>query len=123
MASVTLKRVWINLVDTGDAVVAASSDRMRERGIKGEKRQYAGGRYRSVYEIGKTGSFSFVLRDVSDADVETLDTWLGQLVQLRDHRGKKLFGWFTSMSIKERKTDNYNDVSIAIDELTYNEAV
>ncbi|MGW3608936.1 hypothetical protein ACWD6N_03455 [Micromonospora sp. NPDC005163] len=92
MASVSLTRMWVNRVDSGEAVSAYSIDRSRTHGIAGEVRAYAGGRQRSIAVEGERGEWSFTLRRLTLADIDTLRAWEGVLVQVRDHRGQREFG-------------------------------
>lgn len=94
MAAVTLDRVWINHLDTGEAVSAKSFDRSQSYDQDGEVRTFAGGRQRAFTVEGERGSFSFTLRKVSLETVEVLRSWKGLPVQVRDHRGQRWVGVF-----------------------------
>lgn len=123
MAKLQLRQVWINLLSTGAAVHAYSSDRGRETSVDGEVRKYAGGRLRAISSVGTRGSFAFKLRDVTDNDIEVLKTWYGKPVVVRDHRGRRYFGVFFAVNESERKDTTLWDASINLQEITYIEGV
>lgn len=123
MAKLELRHVWINLLSTGIAVHAYSSDRGRETGVDGEVRKYAGGRLRAVSSVGTRGTFAFKLRDLSDADIERLKSWYGQPVVVRDHRGRRYFGVYFGLQESERKTKTLWDAALVLQEITYSEGV
>lgn len=119
MATITLRQVWINLMSTGQAVHAYSSDRGRGRSIDGEVRKYASGRMRPVVSEGVHGQVAFKLRDVSGQDVTTLESWFGEPVCIRDYRGRVYFCVFFSLTEVERKTRDLYDIDISAQEITY----
>lgn len=125
MATLTLTKIFINLLSTGAAVSAYSGDE-RERGhdMAGEVRGYAGGRQRSITTYGERGRFSFTLIEVPDADIVTLRSWIGQGVQVRDHRGQTFYGVYHGLELAEVKAlPGHYHVAIALRTITYNEAV
>lgn len=119
MASVTLGQVWINLLSTGEAVHAYSSDRGRATSMAGEVRQYAGGRQRPVSVEGVRGEFTCKLRDVTDMQIEQLKAWYGEPVCVRDYRSRVYFGVYWALTERERRTEDLYDVDIRIQEITY----
>ncbi len=119
MAMITLGRVWINLLATGESINAYSSDRSRGTGINGTVNQYAGGRFRPTTIEGVRGSFAFKLRDVTELQIETLKTWYGQPVVVRDHRGRVYFAVFFNLAETERRDTSLYDVALTIEEITY----
>lgn len=121
MAKLRLHQVWINLLSTGAAVHAYSSDRGRETSIDGEVRKYAGGRLRAISSVGTRGSFVFKLRDVTNDDIERLKSWYGQPVCVRDHRGRRYFGVYFNVAETERTDTTLWDASITVQEITYTE--
>lgn len=93
MATLTLTRVWLNLIATGAAVSAYSKpgrDVTYEN--KGEVRTYAGGRQRAITQEGEIVTLPFTLQDVVRADIDTLRSWKGLAVQYRDNRGRLFNG-------------------------------
>lgn len=103
MATVTLTKVFINLLSTGEAVSAMSQrDRTVTYGKRGDVRVYAGGRLRAVTLEGAPNTFSFVLQDVVRADIDKLRAWAGLPVQVRDNRGRVWTGVYFDVPENER---------------------
>lgn len=102
MATLALNKVWINLMATGQGVSGVSArDRAETYQVPTEVRTYAGGRRRAVTSAGELGSYKVQLLLISRASVETLRSWQGQLVQMRDHKGRRFFGIYSSVDIVE----------------------
>jgi hypothetical protein len=120
MALVTLDRVWVNQLATGEAVSAFSApERPRVIGMDGEVRTYAGGRRRSVTAEGVHGQWGGTLRRVTKAVVDTLESWLGETVQVRDHRGLVLYGVFYQVTPIEIRGQNLLwDVALVVNVVT-----
>lgn len=125
MAVLNLDRVWVNRLDTGEAISGYSDpDRQRRRGVEGEVRRYAGGRLRSFSRAGLGGSFAFALRLQSLATVEKLEEWVAPVtVQVRDHRGQRFFGVFYEVPPAERKEVGWYDIPLVLHMLTLAEGV
>lgn len=122
MATITLDRTFVNLIATG-AVVKAYTGRGRSRSYKtdGAVQAFAGGRYRSIALEGTAGQQTFMLRDVSTTDIETLKTWIGETVLVRDNRGRRMFGTYYDVSFSDRMLDGYYDVTLNVFEVSYAE--
>lgn len=103
MAALTLNKVWLNRLDTGEAVSSTSlrSGRGQKWTNTVEARRYAGGRIRAVSVAGEMGEVTFPLSPVTGATVATLRSWKGVTVQYRDHRGQKFFGVFADVDVSE----------------------
>lgn len=102
MTVLNLTRLWINRVDTGDAISGASGrDRVTNYGMDGEVRKYASGRLRSVTTAGLRINVPRSLVALDFATKEKLVTWLGLNVQVRDHRGNKWFGVFYGVDVTD----------------------
>lgn len=121
MATLTLSRMWINLLDTGAAVSAYSADRSEDEGVNGDVVTFAGGRQRAILSEGTNRTYTFKLRDVVDADVATLKSWNGRSVCVRNDRGLRIFGVYFDLKIDERKTKGYYDVSMTVTQISYQE--
>lgn len=121
MATLTLYRLWINLLDTGAAVTTYSSDRSEDEGITGDVMTFAGGRQRAILSEGTQRQYAFKLRDVTDANVAILKSWKGRAVCVRNDRGLRLFGVYFDVKIDERKTKGLYDLSMSVTEITYQE--
>lgn len=106
MATLQLDRVWLNLLATGEAVSAYSAPgRTQTIGVEGEVRTYAGGRRRSVAVEGIHSQWGVTLRLITKPVIDTLESWLGEAVQVRDHRGLILYGVFFQVVPAEARDD------------------
>ena len=114
MATVLLDRVWINLVSTGAAVSAFTADRGRVHAMEGDVRTYAGGRRRAITVEGIQEQFACTLRQLSAATVATLVEWMGQAVQVRDHRGMLIVGVFFAVIPIEQIEPTIWDAAIVV---------
>jgi hypothetical protein len=124
MATLTLTAVWINLLSSGAAVTAQSApDRTEVYAVAGETRTYAGGRRRAVTSAGELGTYAFTLLLLARADVETLRSWQGLPVQVRDHKGRRFFGTFYGVNIAEYIDRSRWEVSITLSVVTAAEGV
>ncbi len=122
MAMLTLDKLWINLLDTGSAISCYSSrSKTLTKSMSGDVRQYAGGRQRAVASKGVKGSFSFTLEDVSQAQIDTLTSWIGQTVVIRDVRGRRFFGVYFDLGISDRASREHYVVTLVLNEVTYTE--
>lgn len=102
MATLVLNRVWVNLVATGQGVSGMSArDRSEDYAVPLEVRTYAGGRRRSIRSAGTMGGYKVQLLLIPRATVDTLVSWEGQLVQVRDHKGRRFFGVYPSVEVVE----------------------
>jgi len=125
MATLTLDRVWINRLDSGEAISAQSAPgRARSSSKDGEVRTYAGGRQRSITQAGVRGRFEVTLVQVTFADLARLESWMGVPVQLRDHRGQ----WFTGVffevpAVEHRDNRDRYDVPLSLRTITTPEGV
>ncbi len=126
MATLTLPKTFINLVSSGAAVSAYSGDdRADDFEVPGESRMYAGGRRRSIVGAGTIATYPFTLQLVPDADVATLRAWAGQLVQVRDNLGRRVFGVYRKVPATwlGKGSPVLWTVALAVDVLTFDEAV
>jgi hypothetical protein len=94
---VILNKVWLVNLSTGE-MMGAQSDPSRTwtAAVDGEVRKYAGGRMRAVGSIGKTNQWKITLVELTQAQCEQLETWMGQGVTVfaRDARGQSMYGSF-----------------------------
>lgn len=122
MATLVLRKLFVNLVATGEAVSAQSAPgREPTNSADGETRTYAGGRRRSIAREGVKGTYSFTLRLIPRADVDTLTSWMGHLVQVRDDRGRRFYGTFFDVVEVERRGTALFDVPIVLQVVTHDE--
>lgn len=123
MATLTLRALWVTNLATGGQVSAPSGrgrDESYEQAV--EVRTYANGRRRSIGQAGEVGTFGFTLLRLVRADVETLRLWVGDLVQVRDNKGRRLFGVYAAVPVTEYMDPRYN-VGIKLTAVTYTEGV
>lgn len=106
----TLTQLWINRLDTGAAISAPSGvdGGATSWENQGEVRLYASGRRRGVMVEGEGGTVGFTLLEMTFTQVETLRSWKGANVQVRDWRGRRWFGVF--FSVAETPQMRYPDV-------------
>lgn len=123
MTTLTLTKLWINRMDTGEAFSAYSSERSRAHSVEGEVRTYAGGRQRAVYVAGERGEFPFKLINLTAAEVEIVRGWTGLTVQIRDHRGQRFFGAYFEVAVEEVKAPVVYNVQATLRVLTVTEGV
>jgi hypothetical protein len=124
MPSVHLTQTWVTNVATGDSVrayTAKGRTSLRQREV--ETRRLAGGRFRAITTLGVRRSQTFGLRDISLAEAQMLEDWIGQLVLIRDNRGRKMFGTYAEVQYVDNMSVNYYDVSLVVTEVTYSESV
>lgn len=95
MVMLTLAATFVNLMATGQAVSGLPrQDRDESYTMAGEVRTYASGRRRSITQVGETGSYKFTLLQVPRSTVDTLRGWQGDLVEVRDGKGRQFYGVF-----------------------------
>lgn len=119
MATLTLTKVFINRLDTGVAVSGQSGPgRSQSYDMDGNVRTFAGGRMRAISTDGERGQFPFTLRDVTQATVDTLRSWLAYGVQVRDHRGRRFYGVILSVVVTEMPEPTLYDATVVLQTIT-----
>lgn len=119
MASVTLDRLWLHQADDLDTYLRFfTSDRGDERAVPGEVRVYAQGRRRIITRTGSAQTLTATLRQVTSAELDTLEDWRGDLLMLRDHRGRLVFGTFFDMAVTDYTDRSGYDVAITFQQVT-----
>lgn len=122
MVAVTLDRTFVNLVSTGETVQAYTGrGRSRQYRTDGAVQQFAGGRFRSIALEGVAGAQTFMLRDVPPDDIDTLKSWIGETVLVRDNRGRRMFGTYYEVGFNDGMDAGYYDVSLVVTEVSYEE--
>lgn len=122
MPTLTLDRTWVNLLTTGEAVSAYTGrGRSRQAETEGSVQRLAGGRFRSVSTVGVRRTQTFMLRDVSASQLETLEQWVSQTVIVRDNRGRKMYGVYYQVGYADGMNPSYYDVQLDVTEVTYQE--
>ena len=124
MSTLILDRVWINRLDTGEAVAAKSWDRSRDMSVEGDVRTYGAGRRRSVTQVGRRNVMAFTLRRLSTLQVVRLEGWLGEAVMYRDYRSQRFVGAYYGLDFKEYSVEpDFYDIGITLHEVTWREGV
>lgn len=125
MATVTLGTVWLNLAS--DPSVSLSLPTMAtltiNTGQDGEVRRLANGRLRLVKRAGQARSASVDIEGATRTEVEWLEDHVGDLVCVRDDRGRKFFGVYMAVDADEIRANDYANVSLALVEVTHSEVV
>jgi hypothetical protein len=102
MTILVLTKLWLNRLDTGQAISGASGrDRSTTYAMDGDVRTYASGRRRGVATAGVKTEVSRRMVSLDYATKEALISWLGVSVQMRDHRGNKWYGVFYAVEVTE----------------------
>lgn len=125
MATLTLDRMWLNLISTGAAVSAHTAiGRPVKYGKRGDVRVFAGGALRSITLEGAPTSWTFTLRDVTRAQIETLKAWAGLPVQVRDNQGRVMNGVFYDVDEIDRHNEpTLYEVPMTVNGVTVQEGV
>lgn len=123
MATVVLNSVWLNLA--ADPTVYLWLPTMASLSIStgqdGEVRRLANGRLRLVKRAGQARSASVDIEGATRTEVEWLEDHVGDLVCVRDDRGRKFFGVYMSVDADEIRANDYAGVSLALVEVTHSE--
>lgn len=124
MATLALTKTFVNLVATGEAVSAQTGrPRSEQYEMTGQVRTYAGGRRRSITSVGEVGKYAFRMVLVPRTSVDLLRDWAGQLVQVRDHVGRKFVGVYYGISIDELVAESTWNIAIDLTVVTADEGV
>jgi hypothetical protein len=104
MASVQLTKFWVTNTLTKE-MIGAYTDPKRDQShsVKGEVRQYAGGRQRAVGSPGRASTWGVTLLDLTQAQCDQLKAWMDAAVTVlaRDHRGQTMYGTFFQVDVGE----------------------
>ena len=124
MATLTLDRVWINRIDTGEGISGMSvPGRQRSSAMDGAVHAYSGGRRRAITVGTAGGSWSFILRLQTLSNVEQIESWIGVPVQVRDNRSQVFYGVYLGVSVSELRDPAYFEVGIDLQLVTVPEGV
>jgi hypothetical protein len=125
MATITLTKVFINNMSTGQYVAAQSApDRARTLASEGEVRTYGQGRRRGVSHVGRMNTMDVTLRYVHELSIIALESWIGDYVLYRDDRGRRFTCVYYSLGYKEyRDQKQYYDVDLTLHEVSFWEPV
>jgi hypothetical protein len=125
MAILTLTKLWLTRLDSGESIVAQTgrSDRSQQYARQLEVREYASGRLRSFSSVGLRGQVSWRLVDVTQANKDRMGLWAGLLLQARDYRGQKFFGVYDAIDVEEFPELGLYSVGITLRTVSYTEGV
>ena len=119
MASVQLRKVWLH--DAANPVNRHefwSNRPADDRDYGGEVRTMANGRRRIITNAQRSQTLPITLVDVTDSQLEWLESFAGRLVMYRDPKGRLLFCTFFTLGVEEYRDFNY-EVTLTLQEVTY----
>lgn len=121
MASVTFSNIWIhNASDLSDNIEVVYYTPIVERIDKGGYvERFAGGRKRAINRAGKTRQLNVNLTWVSRDDIAWLDNLAGELVMIRDNKGRLVFGTYQLVEVDDRRIYADGSVTLTIEEVTH----
>ena len=124
MPTLTLTKLWVNLVSTG-ASISGESNRGKQWtvGMDTSVDTYASGRQRAKSVAGVKRQIPYSLMAVTLPTREYLETWLGENVQVRDVRGQKWFGVFADLAVTEYMRPDLYAVGFTLLGVTVDEGV
>ena len=126
MAFVTLTHLWIHL--DSDRSQYVRFDGFTTEGETSERLgrlwEGAGGNSRIIRRPNKRVTLNLAFPSVPREDALQVKSWEGEVVLLRDPRGRKMWGTFFAVTIDERHGPLNPNVSFTFQQLTkYREAV
>lgn len=124
MPALTLTRLWVNLMSTGEGISGASNRKKQWTvDVDVNVRTYANGRRRAISSPGIRREIPYTMLAVALPTRDYLESWLGRNVQVRDTRGQKWFGVFGGLSVLEHMPPTLYDVSFTLQTTTTSEGV
>lgn len=125
MAGVTLGTLWLNdAADLSDGIAFPLMSKLTVVTAQpGEVRTMANGRLRMVSRAGRSRTWQADLPNLDRTAVDWLEDHLGELVLVRDDRGRKMFGTYLTLPDDAHRYDAESDVQITLLEVTHSEAV
>lgn len=125
-AEVALTTVWLNLAS--EPSISQSFPAMSKLEVNtkrpGEARLNANGRTRLIRKPAKARTFALSLPNCTRAQIDWLELYAGELVIVRDDRKRKIPCVYFDVPIDEEPGDaDSGDVTLALTEITYSEAV
>jgi len=129
-----LSTVWLNSqLDPSDFISFPFMASLSvESAVQGEVRSYGGSRtttltrparLRSVQVGGLRRSVKLSLRALTREQVAWLETHIGQVVLVRDDRGRRLWATYWAAPIDEHQYNDEAESSLDLSEVTVNEVV
>ena len=90
----------------------------------GQVRTLANGRTRIVKRAGTPRTFSLSLPYLQRADIAWLEAHVGDLLCIRDHLGRKAYGVYFDVPVKEvQYVSDRADVDLSLTEVSHSESV
>lgn len=124
MTVLNLSMLWINRLDTGQAIAAASGrDRAQAFATDLSVRTYASGRRRAISVPGEKGELTWRLVAVGQSTKDLLRSWATLAVQVRDHRGQKWFGTYEGITVGEYMRTDLYAVTFTLQTVSFDEGV
>jgi hypothetical protein len=126
MTTLTLDKVAVAPVSDLSAVVfLPQTTETFVDAIPSEVRIYAGGRRRAVTRPGASRNITLTLRQLDRDDYDTLAGYRGQVMLVRDQRGRAVYGVFSSINgaVERDRPTLVMDVTVAFSEVTVSEIV
>lgn len=125
MASITLSggSLLALATDLPNPIRIFTADREDDRSLDGDVEIYAGGRMRATSLPGDRRKNSMTLVNATPAQVAVLTAWRGKVVLFRDVRGRKIFGVFFGVKVRDYRDGSGHTVALELVEVTYSEAV
>ncbi|ABS03195.1 hypothetical protein [Kineococcus radiotolerans] len=125
MAKVKLRTLWLNLAATPE--VRQSFPHMASLQVntarKGEVRTYTTGRMRSITKVGRAHTLTASLPACTREQIDWLAKHQGELLCVRDDRGRKFWAVFFDLPVEEHPYNQEANVSLILNEVTHSEAV
>jgi hypothetical protein len=126
MTVLVLDKLWLNRLDTGEAIAAISSptDRSQQFAKQVTVHEYASGRLRAISTgTASRGQLVYRLMNIDYATKEKLISWAGVAVQVRDYRGQKWFGTFSDVDVTEYEQPGQYTAGFTLTTITVVEGV
>ena len=123
MVAVSLDRVYVHLADDLSQYVAVNALVSEVPSVQGSVRQRAGGNFQAVTRTGRGTTLAVDISLANRTQIDTLRSWTGQRVMIRDPRGRKHWGLFFSADIPEIPAVDRADVRLTLSAVTHSEAV
>lgn len=124
--TLNLQTVWLNLAsDLTDMVSFPSMASLSfAKAAQPEVRRLAGGRHRLLRRVGDVRTFSLSLPGIDRDQVAWLEGHVGDVVCVRDDRGRKVYGTYTQVEVQEYSTrPDLAAASLTLVEVHHAEAV
>jgi len=123
---ITFAATWITDLATSTSVQVYKTERTEQDSLDVQVRNYAGGRRRIISTPARVRLSALTFRRVSVADVETLRTWRGRILLLRDAQGWRRWGTYADIvpaTVSPAPSVPTYEVSLTWQDVDYDESV